>query len=293
MSWSGNRSRETAELLANWAKCVVQATQPWISTSGIDRGAVWYSAINEELNNTSVGIVCLTHENKNKPWILFEAGALAKGLADSRVCTFLVDLSPGDLEPPLSQFNHTTPDRVGMWNLARTLNNSVTTPLDAKILEQVFDINYPRFESDFKKILEDFPLDEKPVERTSDSILSELLEASRSMAQRVRNIEARVNDEKVRNSRSNYMVDLLNSSHTTQSEIGRPTKKQLMLAAQLMLSELISKGMPRDELILRAMEMGISSETALKIWESSKKPTSAQEIFGGGNSGGSGGGMLA
>ena len=90
MSWSGARSRAAAELLSNWTKCVIQATQPWISTRGIDRGALWFSSINDELKDTTVGIVCLTHENKNKPWILFEAGALAKGLANSRVCTFLV-----------------------------------------------------------------------------------------------------------------------------------------------------------------------------------------------------------
>lgn len=189
MSWSGLRSKATAELLANWAKCVVQATQPWISTSGIDRGAVWFSSINDELKDTSVGIVCLTHENKNKPWILFESGALAKGLVNSRVCTFLVDLKPSDLESPLAQFNHTTPDREGLWNLARTLNNSVAQPLDARILEQVFEINWPRFETEFKQLLVDYPQNVQPEVRSNDSILMEILDSTRGLNQRLRVVE--------------------------------------------------------------------------------------------------------
>jgi hypothetical protein len=191
MSWSGLRSKAVAELIANWAKCVVQATQPWISTSGIDRGAVWFSAINDELTNTSVGIICLTHENKNKPWILFEAGALAKGLVNSRVCTFLIDLTPTDLESPLSQFNHTTPDEEGLWNLARTLNSSVAAPLDAPILEQVFDIHWPVFQAKFAEILKDYPQDVVPEVRSEASMMAELLENSRSINNRLRAVEER------------------------------------------------------------------------------------------------------
>jgi hypothetical protein len=273
MSWSGNRSRETAELLANWAKCVVQATQPWISTSGIDRGAVWYSAINEELNNTSVGIVCLTHENKNKPWILFESGALAKGLSDSRVCTFLIDLKPGDLEPPLSQFNHTTPDRAGLWNLARTLNTSVATPLDAKILEQVFDVNYPLFEEGFARILAAYPVDEEPEARTPDSILGELLESSRSMSQRLRNVEQRFG-ENVRVRKSNYMSDLLKPGFVRADEaedVNHRNHNQL-LEAEIRLSSFIESGASSEEAMKLAMELGFSPTAAASIWNSTKKP---------------------
>ena len=114
ISWSGDRSRAVAELLRDWIKCVLQATQPWISARDIDRGAIWFSEIGNQLQDCTVGIICITQENKNKPWILFEAGALAKGLTSSRVCTLLVDLTPADLQNPLAQFNHTNNDRDGM-----------------------------------------------------------------------------------------------------------------------------------------------------------------------------------
>lgn len=37
VSWSGKRSKAVAELMSDWLKCVIQASQPWISTRDIDR----------------------------------------------------------------------------------------------------------------------------------------------------------------------------------------------------------------------------------------------------------------
>ena len=84
ISWSGERSKQVAEVLNDWIQCVIQAVDPWMSSKDIDRGALWFSEITDQLANTSIGIICLTKENKTKPWILFEAGALAKGLSSSR-----------------------------------------------------------------------------------------------------------------------------------------------------------------------------------------------------------------
>jgi hypothetical protein len=156
VSWSGRWSKAVAELMSDWLKCVIQASQPWISTRDIDRGAIWFSEISDKLKDVSVGVVCLTQENKSKPWILFETGALAKGLTTNRVCTFLIDLNPEDLQDPLGQFNHTTPDRNSVWELSRTINDCLgEKALDERILEQVFDTYWPQFEEKFHKALAD------------------------------------------------------------------------------------------------------------------------------------------
>ena len=95
----GERSKQVGLLLDEWIKCVIQAINPWISVHDIERGSLWFSEITNQLADTSIGIICLTKENKNKPWIpVFEAGALAKGLTSNRVCTLLVDLNGSDLE---------------------------------------------------------------------------------------------------------------------------------------------------------------------------------------------------
>jgi len=98
ISWSGERSKKVAELLDTWLRCVIQAVEPWMSSKDIDRGSLWFSEISDQLSSVSLGIVCLTQDNKEKPWILFEAGALAKGLTSTRVCTLLIDVSTQDVK---------------------------------------------------------------------------------------------------------------------------------------------------------------------------------------------------
>jgi len=71
ISWSGERSRKVAELLAEWTECVIQISQPWISSLDIDGGSLWFTKIYEQLANTRISIFCLTRENKAQPWILF------------------------------------------------------------------------------------------------------------------------------------------------------------------------------------------------------------------------------
>ena len=43
-------------------------------------GARWNDQVAVELERTNFGIICLTKANQERPWVLFEAGALAKGL---------------------------------------------------------------------------------------------------------------------------------------------------------------------------------------------------------------------
>jgi hypothetical protein len=191
MSWSGARSKAAAELLHDWIKCVIQASRPWISTRGIGRGSVWFNEINNELQNTSVGIICLTHQNKDAPWILFEAGALAKGLTTSKVCTFLVDLGTADIQDPLAQFNHTLPNKDGMMSLAATLNSVLDAPLDTNTLTAVFDAFWPQFERDFTNLLAKHPQEVVVEARSESSMLEEILESTRGLSQRMRVIEDR------------------------------------------------------------------------------------------------------
>jgi hypothetical protein len=189
ISWSGNRSRQVAELLNNWLECVLQAVDPWMSSKDIDRGALWFSEITDQLATTKIGIVCLTKANLNKPWILFESGALAKGLSSNKVCTFLIDLEPNDISDPLAQFNHTFPDKEGLYQLARTLNNSLDNSLRESILQNVFDTYWPQFEKDFKSIMKSTSDEEVKIERTENEVLGDVLSTIRNVDRRLRRIE--------------------------------------------------------------------------------------------------------
>lgn len=223
ISWSGERSRRVAELLDDWLQCVIQAADPWMSSKDIDRGALWFSEISDQLSNTSIGIICLTKENKLKPWILFESGALAKGISSSRVCTFLIDLKSTDIENPLAQFNHTKPDKEGVWELVRTINLSLKEKaLKESILEKVFETYWRQFEDKFKGILKETPETEIAETRSQNDILLEVLSSVRVMDRRIRRIE---NDDKYKNERAflnlNSRSDLNNKLEKTIRDLVR------------------------------------------------------------------------
>lgn len=201
LSWSGNRSKEVANLLSEWLSCVIQAIRPWISTRDLDRGSLWFGEINDQLKDTTVGIICLTQENKARPWILFEAGALAKGLSTSRVCTLLIDLEPRDIEDPLAQFNHTLPTKESIHSLVKTLNSALgATGLDMRVLDQVFDTYWQQFADRFEVILEETKSTEPTKPRSKEDMLGEILENTRLMSSRIRRLEAEIdrsNDRKL------------------------------------------------------------------------------------------------
>lgn len=191
ISWSGPHSKKCAEILRDWIKCTLQASEPWISSKDIDKGTLWFNEISDQLADTSVGIVCLTADNKDKPWILFESGALAKGLSINKVCTLLIDLKPADLDAPLSQFNHTTPDRESMKSLLISINKAFgENALEDRILDQVFETYWPNFIDQFEKIerSEPAPGSDRPV-RSSEDLLEEILYTTRTMDKRIRMLE--------------------------------------------------------------------------------------------------------
>jgi hypothetical protein len=110
LTWSGERSKAVAKALKEWLPNVIQVLEPWMSEDGIDKGVKWASELGVQLAQTKIGIVCLTPDNLDEPWINFEAGALSK-LPDSHVCVFLFDVSEADVKFPLAQFQMTKAER--------------------------------------------------------------------------------------------------------------------------------------------------------------------------------------
>jgi hypothetical protein len=236
ISWSGERSRRVAELLDDWLQCVIQAAEPWMSSKDIDRGALWFTEISDQLAGTGIGIVCLTQENKIKPWILFESGALAKGISSNRVCTLLIDLKPTDVENPLAQFNHTKTNRTGIWELVRTINVALKEEaLKESILEKVFDTYWPQFEKSFTEIIKETPDTEITETRSENDILVELLSSVRGMDRRMRNVE------------NSEIHNISNRDSDLNRKIPRP------LEAEKMIFELLESDMS-PELVQEIMD---------------------------------------
>ncbi|MCX6069363.1 MAG: TIR domain-containing protein, partial [Chloroflexi bacterium] len=133
-----------AEALRYWLPFVLNAVDPWMSAEDIEAGAKWQEVVSGELHDSNFSIICLTPENLNAPWVLFEAGALSKH-GESLVCTYLFDLESQDVKPPLSQFQHSRSDKDGTRKLVRDINKHLG---DAAVPEErltvAFDMWWPK-----------------------------------------------------------------------------------------------------------------------------------------------------
>jgi len=256
ISWSKNLSKECAEILRDWIKCTLQASEPWISSKDIDKGSLWFNEINDQLKDTKVGIVCLTKENKDNPWILFESGALAKGLSVNRVCTFLIDLTPADLSNPLAQFNHTVPNKDGMKALLTTINKELgDKTLEDRILDQVFETYWPIFDSKFKSVVDNAPVggDVEPT-RSTDDILTEILYTTRTLEKRIRQIERK--DTPIRFERGFSEGELVEKVHFLIEKGLHPKEVAMELEGIAPMEIILSIAMDiYDELNIRKSKM--------------------------------------
>jgi len=183
LSWSGERSRVVAETLRKWLPDVIQNIEPWMSAADIDAGARWNRHIEDELAKTQVGILCLTIENQTAPWVLFEAGALAKTLAETLVCPYLIGFSASALTAgPLTRFQAKEANEEGTWELVSTLNRALKeNALEEDRLRRIFE----RFWPDLNKALSELPPPRKKHPRRSvDDMVEEILKVVRGLARR-------------------------------------------------------------------------------------------------------------
>lgn len=196
ISWSGPLSQKLGEALRAWLPSALQFVKPYFSPEDIEKGAKWGSEISKELETSNIGIICLTRDNTEKPWILFEAGALSKSLEQSRVCTLLFDVDPSDVKGPLTSFQGTRFAREDFKRLFVAINGAAgDSRLETPVLDSVFDMWWPKLEENVSAILKGVDKTTKKERRSERDILEELLELTRMNASR--NVRPRIAERAV------------------------------------------------------------------------------------------------
>lgn len=201
LSWSRPHSRTVAEALNDWLPRVIQAVKPFYSPE-IEKGAKWSSEIDEALEGTRFGIICLTPGNLNSVWIHYEAGALSK-TKDALIWTFLHGLTPGDVPPPLGKFQHTVAEKQDVLRLLKTINSRLAAvggePLLDRLLEENFELFWPRLEERLATIeqindnsVQNNELSKGDTLRDERAILDEILELVRSQERRLLSVEEKI-----------------------------------------------------------------------------------------------------
>jgi hypothetical protein len=186
ISWSGDLSKKLAEEVRVWLPGVLQFVKPYFTPNDVEKGTRWSTEIASELETSNAGMICLTKDNINKPWILFEAGALSKNFGKANVCTVLFNLENADLTGPLTSFQSTKFDKTDFKKLLTTINNTGgDLKLESAVLNDVFEMWWPKLETKVKEILRTHVVNSENNLRSEREILEEVLELTRINAKRL------------------------------------------------------------------------------------------------------------
>ena len=185
--WSGERSQTVAQSLRDWMPLVLHFVQPWLSDVDIAAGERWTQSVAKELESTNFGIICLTRENIASPWILFEAGSLAKSFQESKVIPLLLDLEFSEISGPLAQFQAKKVDKDGINEMMQSINQAEPQPISETMIKELFEALWPKLEKQLSSVPKKIAAPKTT--RPQHEILEELVASVRSLDSRLRDME--------------------------------------------------------------------------------------------------------
>jgi hypothetical protein len=255
IGWSGARSQALAVALRDWIPLVLQYVEPWLSEKDIDAGERWAQTIAKELESSNFGIICITRENAASPWIVFEAGSLAKSLEEGRVIPLLLDVEFKEITGPLAQFQAKKVEKGGLYDVIQSVNKAAPQPIPEQRARQLVDALWPELE----KLLTSIPkqaASAKP-SRPQAEILEELVAGVRSLESRLRESEERLSTmvPRSRRSRRIHPMMLHELTHMISGGPGDPI-------GVLLVASMVREEMPW------LYELGMEAYRAAKIGDS-------------------------
>jgi hypothetical protein len=160
-----------------------------MSAEDIAPGKLWFGAISQEIKDSRYGIICVTAEHRNAPWLLWEAGALYRGFEDSQfVVPLLINLKKNDLRPPLSHFQVIeVTDKGEMTRLMKSINSRLgEDAIPDELVENQMERCWQELQDAIAKALKDHPVatNAAGVERTFKEAADELMKDLRAKKSR-------------------------------------------------------------------------------------------------------------
>jgi hypothetical protein len=152
ISWSGPRSKAIAHVFKKHLEYVIQGLPTFMSDKDIASGTQWFQEINDKLHEATFGIVCATPENLERPWLSFEAGALANQAERSRVVPVVFGMNKDNLPAPLNGFNGVDLDEDGFLRLIESIHEALDITTKWPIVKASAHRLWPEIEADLKAI---------------------------------------------------------------------------------------------------------------------------------------------
>ena len=225
VSWSGHRSKQVATLLRDWLPNVIQALQVWMSDKDIDAGTRGVNEIFSNLVSATAGVICVTKENTESPWLLFESGALSKQISDKTwVCPYLLDMRPTDIQQPLAEFQAVSANEEGTRKLIKSINKSLGgAALADELIAKAFEKWWPELKDNLARVAAESPAEKK--KQVDSEVTIEILAS-------VREIMRRLDEE-----RSNPERDFLTRRLLLERQERFKLQAELELSKAALLSE--------------------------------------------------------
>ena len=183
ISWSQQPSQAIAEAIKLWIAICLPDVKVFLSTE-ILAGQRWGRTLADNLEQIDYGILIYTSNNLDSLWMAFEAGALSKNHAESRVVPLLFDVSPSDLSSPISQFQSKSFNPDDLRQLLIDLNNlqaeSVRRP-EAELVDLAKE-TWSLVEAKINTAIHRISIEKKSVSRSDRELLEEVVEQVRELA---------------------------------------------------------------------------------------------------------------
>ncbi|MHA1355442.1 MAG: TIR domain-containing protein [Candidatus Heimdallarchaeota archaeon] len=154
ISWSGDRSHLFGAAIRKWLPKILDPVDIWMSDDSISKGTRWYDEIMDGLKEYQIGIMCLTPENYDAPWMNFEAGILHANSENPMICPVLLGMGKDDFKSPLSEFQATVFTKEDFLKLILSLNERLREDcqVSEKIIENRYEKYWPLFEKDVEEV---------------------------------------------------------------------------------------------------------------------------------------------
>lgn len=274
ISWSGEQSLKVAQAFRNWLPIVIQSLEPYVSAEDIDKGTRWSTDIATELEYSTFGILCVTKENLDAPWLSFEAGALSKTMDKSAVCPFLFNIKRSEVSGPILQFQSTIFSKDDIKKLVISLNKSCgEESIKEDVLNKTFEYSYPSLEDELNGIknLASSTNKEKEANKPNPSeILEEILDLSRNNQKLLRNPDT----PKLQN-RIDTLIEMFEGQMNRNREFGFLTRRNSYKYTPMFMEELLHQGGRIKDLKYNAiLALSIFKEDFPWIYEAGKETLS-------------------
>ena len=155
VSWSGEASKEIAKVLTKYLRLLLPGIKPFFSPEGITMGDRWPERLSVTLQECKVGLFCITADNYENPWLLFEAGAISSRVGQGRVIPiFFGKIKPTDIKSPLTFFQCAVFIKEDMRGVVKSIHKGIASEIPDEDVDELFENFWSKLKNGVNDVIE-------------------------------------------------------------------------------------------------------------------------------------------